>query len=154
VFHKKIKKPFDFFSRTEKKQGERKSASPPQLAASMKIKREVLALIFEASKSSFPKEFGGLLRREGNVITELIMLPGTLSGEDSAIFNMNMLPIDRSIIGTVHSHPSPYPFPSKADLEFFDKYGAVNIIVAPPFTISSWKAYNSRGDEITLEVVQ
>jgi proteasome lid subunit RPN8/RPN11 len=63
-----------------------------------------------------------------------------------------MLPIDPSACGTVHSHSSPDPLPSPDDLLLFDKFGAVHLIVAFPYDLNSWKAYNHRGEEIRLEV--
>ena len=121
-----------------------------------KIKRECLDLILEASKSSYPNEFGGLLRvdeEDEHTIAELVLLPGTISGNSHAIFRMHMLPIDFSIVGTVHSHSSPVPRPSGADLELFQKRGQVHIIAASPFNMSSWKAYNYKGEEINLEII-
>jgi len=121
-----------------------------------KITRRCLNLIFEASKSSYPNEFGGLLRvdeKEKHTIVELVLLPGTISGDSHAIFRMHMMPIDFSIVGTVHSHPSPVSLPSGADLQLFGKHGKIHIIVASPFSFSSWKAYNNIGNEIDLEVV-
>jgi len=70
-----------------------------------------------------------------------------------ALFKLHMLPIDFSIVGTVHSHPSGFPLPSHADLEFFDKYGRIHIIVASPFSESSWKAYTYLGNEIDITIV-
>ena len=121
-----------------------------------KIKRECLDTILEGAKSIYPNEFGGLLRvdtQKKNTIIEVILLPGTISGGSQAIYKLHMLPIDFSIIGTVHSHPSGVPFPSKADLELFDKYGRVHIIIASPFNESSWKAYNYVGNEIDITIV-
>jgi proteasome lid subunit RPN8/RPN11 len=121
-----------------------------------KIKKKCLIIILESAKSIYPKEFGGLLRVDANVkntIIEVILLPGTISGGSQAIFKLHMLPIDFSIIGTVHSHPSGIPVPSQADLELFNKYGRIHIIVANPFNETSWKAYNYLGDEINMTIV-
>ncbi len=121
-----------------------------------KIKKKCLDLIFECAKSSYPNEFGGLLRIDSikkDTITELVMLPGTISGDAHAIFKLHMLPIDFSIVGTVHSHPSYSNHPSDADIQFFKKTGKIHIIVAIPFNIKSWKAYDFNGDEISLIVV-
>ena len=123
--------------------------------ASWKIKRECLNLIFECAKSSFPHEFGGLLRVDDKVkdtITEVVILPGTISGDSHAIFQMHMRPIDFSIVGTVHSHPSPFARPSDADLQLFGKTGKVHIIAATPFNNSSWKTYDYKGKEIEIVV--
>ena len=121
-----------------------------------KIKRKCLDIILEGAKSIYPKEFGGLLRvdtREKNTIIEVILLPGTISGGSQALFKLHMLPIDFSIVGTVHSHPSGIPLPSQADRQLFDKYGRIHIIVANPFSEYSWKAYNYLGDEINITIV-
>ena len=121
-----------------------------------KIKRKCLDLIFECAKSSYPNEFGGLLRvdlEKKDTIIELVILPGTISGDAHAIFRMHMLPIDFSIVGTVHSHPSYSNQPSDADIQFFKKSGKVHIISAKPFDINSWMAYDFNGNQIDLEVV-
>jgi proteasome lid subunit RPN8/RPN11 len=53
----------------------------------------------------------------------------------------------------VHSHPSGSDLPSGEDLSLFAKFGRVHIIASFPYTEDSWKAYNSRGEEIILEIV-
>lgn len=121
-----------------------------------KIKDSCLKLILEASRSSHPREFGALLRideENKEMISEVVLLPGTISGDSHAIFRMHMLPIDFSIVGTVHSHPSSNLLPSGADLDLFRKYGKLHIIVAYPYDKSSWKCYNYKGEEIKLEIV-
>jgi proteasome lid subunit RPN8/RPN11 len=128
----------------------------PIVQKSWNITKKCLNLILEASKSSFPNEFGGLLRVDNNLkdtITEIVLLPGTVSGDSHAIFQLHMLPIDFSIVGTVHSHPSPVPRPSDADLHLFEKFGRVHIIVASPFKENSWKAYDYEGNEIQIKIV-
>ena len=123
---------------------------------SWKIKRKCLELILECAKSNYPNEFGGLLRvdKETNdTIVEIVILPGTISGNSHAIFKLHMLPIDFSIIGTVHSHPGPSPHPSDADLHLFSKRGKVHIIAATPFNSSSWKAYDHSGKEVDMKVI-
>jgi len=123
-----------------------------------KITRSCLDLILECSKSNYPNEFGGLLRLRVNpnskdVINEIVILPGTVAGEAHAIFQLHMLPIDFSIVGTVHSHPSYSSRPSDADLHLFGKYGKVHIIAAMPYAEDSWKAYNYNGEEIEMSVI-
>ncbi len=118
-----------------------------------KIKRDVLRLIMESSKSSYPDEFGAFLRAKHNIIYEIILLPGTISGGRSVLYNLLMKPIDFTIVGSVHSHPSGVPLPSEADIQMFSRTGDVHIIVAYPFTMDSWKAYNRRGEEIEVRVI-
>jgi proteasome lid subunit RPN8/RPN11 len=121
-----------------------------------KIRRSCLKLILECAKSSYPNEFGGLLRVDidlKDVVSELVVLPGTISGDSHAIFKLHMLPIDFTIVGTVHSHPSFSPNPSDADLHLFRKHGKVHIIVANPFLESSWKAYDYKGNILEMIVI-
>ncbi len=117
------------------------------------IKKRTLRMILEASKSSFPEEFGAFLRAEKGVIKELVLLPGTVSGERHAIFRMHMLPIDFTIVGTVHSHPSGACYPSEADRELFRRYGWVHIIACSPYDRSSWTAFDMMGEPRELKVV-
>ncbi len=117
------------------------------------IRKRTLKMILEASKSSYPDEFGAFLRAEKGVIRELILLPGTVSGHSHASFKLYMLPIDFTIVGTVHSHPSGACFPSEADLELFRKYGWVHIIACMPYDRNSWVAYTMTGEEKELKVV-
>jgi proteasome lid subunit RPN8/RPN11 len=117
------------------------------------IDKEALEFILGASRSSHPKEFAGVLRATGDTIKEVLLLPGTISSGRSAVLKLHMLPIDPTVCGTVHSHPSPNASPSGEDLALFAKHGRVHIIAAAPYNEHSWKAYNHRGEEISLEVV-
>ena len=120
-----------------------------------KIDRKCLDMIFESSKSIYPNEFGGLLRANDkkDTIIELVILPGTISGDSHTIFKMHMRPIDFSIVGTVHSHPS-YSFkPSNSDKILFQKYGNIHIILAYPFNNKSWMAYDNLGNGIEIEII-
>lgn len=130
-----------------------RDAEPPKPYWVTKVRRDVLRLICESAKSQHPNEFGGLLRARQGVLTEVLILPGTVSGETHAIFQLGMLPIDFSVKGTVHSHPSSNANPSGADLELFLRFGTTHIIVGMPYTEQTCRAYNARGEPITLEVV-
>ena len=117
------------------------------------IKRATLNMALEVAKDTYPKEFAAMMRAMDGVITELLFLPGTIGADRSATIPLYMRPIDFSIVGSLHSHPSPYPVPSKADLAMFSRTGDVHIIVAYPYTMDSWKAYNRDGKEMELEVI-
>ena len=123
---------------------------PPKVRA---IARKTLKMIMEASKDTYPKEFAAILRAEEGVISELLLLPGTVSGDVHAIFRLSMLPIDFSVAGTVHSHPSGNYTPSEADLNLFSHFGAIHIIAGSPYTMETWRAYDHNGRPRALEVV-
>lgn len=110
-------------------------------------------MILEASKTTFPKEFAAILRGEKGIITEIMLLPGTLSGGTSALFRLHMLPIDFTVVGTAHSHPSGNFHPSQADIQLFQRFGRVHIIVARPYDERSWAAYDFYGRPRELDVV-
>jgi len=118
-----------------------------------KIRRKTLQMILAASKDTYPKEFAAILREEGGVITELLLIPGTISGDVHAVFQLHMLPIDLSVAGTVHSHPSGNYSPSEADLRLFGHFGRVHIIAGMPYTMESWAAYDHDGNPRKLDVV-
>lgn len=118
----------------------------------MKIKRELLEMLLVASKESHPNEMVALLAGKKNVAEELVVLPFE-SGTTSAIIHTEMLPLGMRIVGTFHSHPSPHPVPSAADLQMFSRFGRFHIIVAYPYDEDSWKCYDRYGNEVEVEIV-
>jgi proteasome lid subunit RPN8/RPN11 len=122
------------------------------LLKTMKIAKDTLSFILEVSRSSAPNEFAGMLTSKGDLITDVVVVPGTESGDESAVMQLFMLP-NIHTVGTVHSHPSGYIEPSGADLELFERKGTYHIIVGAPFNMSSWSCYNSKGERIKLEVI-
>ncbi len=118
-----------------------------------RIRRDLLELIFNASRESHPQEFGSALRADGDTVTELVLVPGTLQGDRHAILPLGYLPVDRTIVGTVHSHPGPSAEPSDADLQLFRNFGHTHIILHEPYADWTWIAYDTNGREIGLDVV-
>lgn len=116
------------------------------------IARDTLEFILEASRSSMPEEFAGLLQADKGIITEVLVIPGTESSRMSALIRLYMLP-NISVVGSVHSHPSANISPSKQDLLFFSRTGDYHIIVGPPFTEHSWACYNISGERRNLPVL-
>jgi len=134
----------------------RRSKKEDEPSTQWKITQDCLSFIFESAKSTHPNEFAGLLRVDDvskDTIIELVLLPGTISGSSHAIFRMHMRPVDFSLVGSVHSHPSPSFYPSDADLALFRKYGRVHIIAAYPYNIDSWQAYDGKGNKIEVRVI-
>jgi proteasome lid subunit RPN8/RPN11 len=119
----------------------------------MKIKRSLLEMLLIISKENHPHEIVALLTGRKGVAEELIILPFE-GGRSSAIIHMEMLPLGMKIIGTFHSHPSPNPYPSSADLDMFSRYGKYHIIVAYPYTMDSWRCFDRAGREVRAVVVE
>ncbi len=120
------------------------------------IERKCLEMIKESAKEMHPREFLALLSvgDKKDVISELVLSPQMLYGKKYATFNIYMVPFDRRIVGTVHSHPSGVARPSEGDMHTFMKYGRVHIIIGYPYEDDTWKAYDYNGKEIELEVVE
>lgn len=118
------------------------------------ITERVLKMISESAKDAHPNEFASGLREIDGVISELILVPGTISGPMNAILRLSNLPIDYSIVGVVHTHPSRNPSPSKRDLIMFGRYGRIHIIMAYPYDLDSWQAYDSTGEKVDLEIIR
>lgn len=116
------------------------------------IARDALNFILEASRSSMPDEFAGLLQSDKEIITEVLILPGTESSRMSALIRLYMLP-NMQVVGSAHSHPSSDIRPSKEDIAFFSRTGDYHIIAGPPFDESSWACYDSLGQRRELSVV-
>ncbi len=116
------------------------------------IARDTLEFILEASRSSMPEEFAGLLQADKDIITEVLIIPGTESSRMSALIRLYMLP-NMQVVGSVHSHPSANIRPSKQDLLFFSRTGDYHIIVGPPFDEHSWACYNVSGERRNLPVL-
>lgn len=116
------------------------------------IARDTLRFILEASASTAPREFAGLLRAEGGIITEVLLVPGTESSEQGALLRLHMMPMMHTV-GTVHSHPSPNFEPSDEDLAMFSHTGLVHIIAGPPYNEKSWRCYDSSGNPRPLKVI-
>ena len=116
------------------------------------IARDTLHFILEASRSSEPNEFAGLLSVEGDIISDVLILPGTENSRMSALVRLYMLP-NMSVAGSAHSHPSSDLRPSEPDLIFFSRTGDYHLIVGPPFDEKSWICYDGAGKRRDLDVL-
>ncbi|MDD2665379.1 MAG: Mov34/MPN/PAD-1 family protein [Methanocellales archaeon] len=116
------------------------------------IARDTLHFLLEVSKSSHPNEFAGLLRAEEGVITDVIVLPGTVASSSNAVMQLHMMPLSHCV-GSVHSHPSADMHPSNEDLMMFGRKGDYHIIAAYPYDENSWACYDAAGRVRNLPVL-
>jgi proteasome lid subunit RPN8/RPN11 len=65
------------------------------------------------------------------MINEVVIPPLSTHANGFSSFPLNLLPIDFSIIGTAHSHPSGVLKPSIKDLNNF--YGRIMVITSYPY---------------------
>jgi proteasome lid subunit RPN8/RPN11 len=125
--------------------------------STISISQELLQTVFEGAKRVYPRETIFLLRGEKKkdviTVTELLIPPLANYGRGFANVRLHMLPMDFSIIGTVHSHPSGNINPSYTDLNH--SIGSVLIIAGFPFVDERNVAvYNRKGEKLALLVTR
>jgi proteasome lid subunit RPN8/RPN11 len=127
------------------------------VTTSVELPEDLLNAIFEGARRLYPKESFLLLRgkKSKNVIrvSDLVVPPLAVYGYGFANLPLHMLPIDFSIVGTVHSHPSGNINPSDVDLNHF--FGRILMIVGFPFADAQNVAvYSSNGERMPLQVTE
>jgi proteasome lid subunit RPN8/RPN11 len=120
------------------------------------IDRSVVKGLLSYAKDQHPKEAILLLRgrfmRGKLVVEEVLIPPLAIHGKGFSGFPLQTLPMDFSIIGTVHSHPSGILNPSPEDLNRF--YGRIMLIVAYPYDSERDVAiFDGKGRPIKYDVV-
>ncbi|MGI5938378.1 MULTISPECIES: Mov34/MPN/PAD-1 family protein [Methanoculleus] len=118
------------------------------------ISRDLLTMLFELGREHHPNEFVAVLRERDGIIQDLDLVPGTVVGEESASFFVDMLPLDIHQAGSAHSHPNGVLSPSSADLRFFPGVGRYHIIIGYPYGERDWRCYRADGSPVHLEVVE
>ncbi|WP_435348976.1 Mov34/MPN/PAD-1 family protein [Haloarchaeobius sp. HRN-SO-5] len=126
------------------------------------IARETLEFALESAEDTHPNEYMGMLRgtdasrlgldARGQVITDVLVIPGTRSNPVSATVDSNMIPNDVRSLGSIHSHPNGVLRPSDEDLATFTS-GTVHIIMGEPYGPDDWRAFDQHGDRRTLRVL-
>jgi proteasome lid subunit RPN8/RPN11 len=138
--------------RNDKSLGRRKGAGKMRKRKVLGIARDTLRFILEASRSSLPNEFAGLLSVEDEIITEVLILPGTENSRMSALVRLYMLP-NMAVAGSAHSHPNGDLRPSEQDIIFFSRTGDYHLIVGPPFEEQSFVCYDGSGKRRDLAIL-
>ncbi|MFH1256143.1 MAG: Mov34/MPN/PAD-1 family protein [Candidatus Diapherotrites archaeon] len=118
------------------------------------IKKNLLLDLLEAAKNTFPDEFFALLavKEKNGTIEEFVVVPAVY-GKAHTLFRSDLIPFDKKIVGSMHSHPSPNAFPSEADLQAFRRLGQIHLIVAAPFNLGSIRVFDGKGKRTQLTVV-
>ncbi|MGM0397941.1 MAG: Mov34/MPN/PAD-1 family protein [Halobacteriota archaeon] len=133
---------------------------PPVLG----IAAETLDFAREAARDAHPNEYLGILQatpagdldgfsgREGVVITDILVIPGTKSGPTSATMKRHLVPNDNRTVGSVHSHPNGVLRPSDEDRSTFGA-GVVHVILGAPYGPDDWRSFDSEGERRSLSVL-
>ncbi|HDJ66708.1 MAG TPA: hypothetical protein ENF33_03235 [Nitrososphaeria archaeon] len=111
--------------------------------------------LLEMARLAYPLEMLALLRGkkkgDGVYIEELLFAPLSEHGSSSVYFRFDLMPMDLTIVGLAHSHPSGIPKPSLEDLHNF--IGRVMLILIPPFSgYRDIYAFNSDGENLRIVV--
>lgn len=139
----------------------RLGSRPPVLG----IAAETLTFAREAAKDAHPNEYLGILQttsasdlegvtaRDGVVISDVLVIPGTKSGPSSVSMRRNLVPNDNRTVGSVHSHPNGVLRPSDEDRSTFGA-GVVHLILGAPYGPEDWRAFDSEGERRSLSVLE
>jgi len=120
----------------------------------LRILHRLATGLCEEARQYHPREFVGLLRVQGGVLAEFLLAPNMQSSATSAIFSHHNLPTDRSVIASVHSHPTGNATPSPADLHMFSTGTQLfHVIIGYPYNFATMQAYDRRGKSIPIEIV-
>ncbi len=124
---------------------------------SVLVREELLQAVFEGARRLYPREtillFRGRKKKNLVEISEVVVPPLATYGSGFANIPLHMLPMDFSVIGTVHSHPSGNLTPSHADLNHV--FGVVLMIVGFPFADERNVAvYNRDGEKLMLQITK
>jgi proteasome lid subunit RPN8/RPN11 len=124
-------------------------------ATTVSMSRELLDSIFEGAKRLYPKETILMLRGKKSKdtirITDLVIPPLATYGHGFASYPSHLLPMDFSLVGTVHSHPSGNK--SASDVDFNHFFGRILMIAGYPYmTEQDIVAYNSKCEKIPIQI--
>lgn len=116
--------------------------------------KEMLEGLFCLAKENHPREIFLLIRGKirgcSAYVDELIYPLNTTFGLGFSGFQPHTLPLDPSIIGSVHSHPSGALRPSIQDLHNF--FGAIMVILAYPYNLASTAAYDKSSRLLSIRM--
>ncbi len=119
------------------------------------MNKDCAGLLLYISREVHPSEVVVLLHGtiDGDVIhvKEVSLPPQSIYGEGFSSFNPYALPIDFSIVGIAHSHPSGVEHPSIEDLNNF--LGRIMVIVTAPYEdVEDIHVYDSKGRKLRFEI--
>ncbi len=114
----------------------------------------LLAEMLSFARDRHPREAVLLLRgrtgKEAITLTDYLFPPFATTDSISASYPIHMLPIDFSIVGTAHSHPSGSLDMSPTDMN--NMYSRISIIMAHPYGPGDVAAYNKQAERVPIRV--
>ena len=126
------------------------------MAKAVLIERSVIDNILSYAQMLHPRE--SILLLKGKIDKHTILINNTqipplaTHGQTFSAFPLHMLPIDFTIVGVAHSHPSGSLHPSATDLNKF--YGRIMVIASYPYQSEKNIAIFSReGESLEYSIV-
>ena len=121
------------------------------------LAQSVVVSILEYAKACHPQEaillLTGKTSKDKIFVKEVEVPPLAVHGSSFSNFPLYMLPIDFSVVGTAHSHPSGVLKPSVADLNNF--YGRIMVITAYPYSSKEdISVFDRDGNIVEYEVLK
>ena len=120
------------------------------------IGRTTLNNILGYAQMLHPKEaillLNGKVDKQRILVNDTEIPPLATHGNTFSTFPLHMLPIDFSIVGVAHSHPSGVLRPSVTDLNKF--YGRIMVVTAYPYhSEKNLAIFDLEGNPLKWEVV-
>ena len=118
------------------------------------MERGLLGEMMMFAKERHPKEailmLRGSVKKETITITDYLFPPFATTNSISASYPIHMLPIDFSIVGTAHSHPSGSLQLSTQDMN--NIYGRISVVLGFPYGFGDVAAYNKQAERLLVRV--
>jgi len=120
------------------------------------IERAVVDSVLSYAQMLHPKEaillLKGKVDKHRILVNDTLIPPFATHGNTFSTFPLHTLPIDFSIVGVAHSHPSGALHPSITDLNKF--YGRIMVITAYPYqSEKNLAVVDQEGKPLKYEVV-
>jgi proteasome lid subunit RPN8/RPN11 len=120
------------------------------------VERAVVDSILSYAQTIHPREaillLKGKVDKHKIVVNDTQIPPFATHGNTFSAFPLSRLPIDLSVMGVAHSHPSGALHPSATDLNKF--YGRVMLITAYPYqTEKNMAIFDRQGKPLKYVVV-
>ncbi len=117
--------------------------------------RNEMELLLLMAREVHPREVIALLHgevgRDVIKVSEISLAPQSIYGDSFSAFNPYQLPIDLTLLGVAHSHPSGAGQPSLEDLNH--SIGRIMVILAAPYRDErDIYVYTSDGEPLQLEI--
>lgn len=121
----------------------------------VEIEDSLLKEILRFAMSRHPYEVILLLRGEKKKnkihVSEYLFPPFASSSTRDASFPVSMLPVDFTIIGTVHSHPSGSL--NLSNIDFHNFFGRIMLLMVYPYRVSDVAAFNKKGERVSIKTI-